>query len=60
MKPIYIVTESVCAIGEAPKALMAFDCKEDAEKMAEINKWNVNELLLIESNKAQISFREVG
>lgn len=59
MRPIYIVTNGVCGHGGEPKSLMAFDCKEDAEKMAKINNWNVKELLLVECNKAQVSFHEV-
>lgn len=57
MKPVYIVSESVYVEGERPKVLMAFDCKEDAEKMAKINHWIVEEILLVENNKAQINFR---
>lgn len=59
MKSIYIVTNRICTEAPEPESLMAFDCKEDAEKMAKINRWSVKELLLVESNKAQVNLREV-
>lgn len=58
MKTIYIVTEGVCEAGGVANSLMAFDCLEDAEKMAKVNNWAVKELLLVESNKAKINLRE--
>lgn len=58
MKQIYLVKE--CS-SMSDHVLMAFDNKEDAEKMAEINNWDVKEVLLVEANKAQVNFRnEIG